>query len=153
MISGSPRGRLAGDDCEREWIWDREVETAAAEATFARAAAAWERQQRHLVENSAFYARRLGGTPVSLDELHRLPLTSKDDLKQAIDERPPFGTDLAVPEAQVKRVYQTSGTSGAPSVIALTSADLETWTEIGARTYFATGIHDHHSVLTTFGAG
>jgi phenylacetate-CoA ligase len=30
---------------------------------------------------------------------------------------------------------------------------METWTTIGARTYHATGIHEHHSVLTTFGAG
>src|SRR6478736_5039753 len=101
MISGSPRGRLAGDDCERDWIWDREVETASPEAAFARAAVAWERQQRHLLDNSEFYARRLGRTPVSLDQLHRLPLTSKDDLKHAIDERPPFGSHLAVPETEV----------------------------------------------------
>jgi phenylacetate-CoA ligase len=30
---------------------------------------------------------------------------------------------------------------------------MESWTAIGARTYFATGIHEHHGVLTTFGAG
>jgi phenylacetate-CoA ligase len=153
MISGSSRGRLAGDGCERDWIWDRDVETATPDATFARAAAAWERQLRHLREDSPFYARRLGSAPVGLGELHQLPFTSKQDLKQAIDERPPFGANLAVPEARVKRVYQTSGTSGSPSVIALTRFDIENWTEIGTRTYLATGIHDHHSVLTTFGAG
>src|SRR3989442_5571931 len=53
----------------------------------------------------------------------------------------------------VKRVYQTSGTSGAPSVLALTRADMEMWTTVGTRTYFATGIHEDNSVLTTFGAG
>ncbi len=53
----------------------------------------------------------------------------------------------------VKRVYQTSGTTGAPSVLALTRADMEMWTTVGTRTYFATGIHEDNSVLTTFGAG
>ena len=53
----------------------------------------------------------------------------------------------------VKRVYQTSGSTGAPSVIALTRADIDTWTAIGTRTYYATGIHDHSAVLSTFGAG
>src|SRR5205807_1268998 len=43
--------------------------------------------------------------------------------------------------------------SGSPSPIALTRADEDVWTEIGARTYYATGIHDHSSVLSTFGAG
>ena len=53
----------------------------------------------------------------------------------------------------MKRVYQTSGTSGTPSVLALTPSDMEAWTDIGSRTYYASGIHDHHSVLTTYGAG
>src|SRR5437867_12081593 len=30
---------------------------------------------------------------------------------------------------------------------------METWTVMGTRTYYATGIHEHSSVLTTFGAG
>jgi phenylacetate-CoA ligase len=40
-----------------------------------------------------------------------------------------------------------------PSVLALTLSDVETWTAIGTRTYYTSGIHDHHSVLSTFGAG
>src|SRR5207302_5878980 len=83
----------------------------------------------------------------------RLPFTSKAELKQAADAEPPFGTNLAVPPERVKRVYQTSGTSGTPSLIALSEADIETWTAIGTRTYYATWIHDHNGVLSTFGAG
>src|SRR5260370_31414670 len=30
---------------------------------------------------------------------------------------------------------------------------METWTIMGTRSYYATGIHEHSSVLTTFGAG
>jgi len=54
---------------------------------------------------------------------------------------------------RVKRIYQTSGTTGSPSVLALTRGDMETWTVMGTRSYYATGIHEHSSVLTTFGAG
>src|SRR4029077_17636283 len=82
-----------------------------------------------------------------------LPFSTKDELKGAIDEQPPFGSNLCVAPEQVKRVYQTSGTTGAPSVLALTHTDMETWTTVGTRSYFATGIHDDSSVLTTFGAG
>src|SRR5262249_22094529 len=46
-----------------------------------------------------------------------------------------------------------SGTAGTPSVIALSPRDVDTWTEIGTRSYYATGIHDHHAVLSTYGAG
>ena len=38
-------------------------------------------------------------------------------------------------------------------MLALTRGDMETWTVMGTRTYYATGIHEHSSVLTTFGAG
>jgi phenylacetate-CoA ligase len=90
---------------------------------------------------------------VSLRDLTRLPFTTKHELKLAMEEAPPFGTNAGVPAERIKRVYQTSGTTGVPTIIALSAADMETWTSIGTRTYYATGIHDHHSVLQTFGAG
>jgi phenylacetate-CoA ligase len=151
-------GRLPGDRCDRDWIWDREVETAPAAAVEERAGAAWERQLSRLLETSPFYVRKLreagiSSGPVRLTDLPSLPFTTKPELKVAVDEMPPFGTNAGVPPERIKRVYQTSGTSGAPSVIALSEADIEAWTAIGTRTYYATGIHDHHSVLSTFGAG
>jgi len=150
--------RLTGDDCERDWIWEREVETASAEETNRLAATAWDRQFRRLREASPFYARKLreaglGSSFVSLADLANVPFTTKEELKQAMDEDPPFGTNLCVSPDQVKRVYQTSGTTGSPSVLALTRGDMETWTVMGTRTYYSTGIHEHSSVLTTFGAG
>jgi phenylacetate-CoA ligase len=154
----SSAGRLEGDDCERDWIWDRDVETASDDENTTNASAAWDRQLRHLAEGSWFYARKfrdagIGTTRVRLADLAKLPFTTKDELRQAAEERPPFGTNAGVAPEHVKRVYQTSGTTGSPSVIALSHTDMQTWTTIGARTYYATGIHEHHSVLTTFGAG
>ncbi|HKA66705.1 MAG TPA: hypothetical protein VKG03_02235, partial [Solirubrobacterales bacterium] len=151
-------GRLKDDRCDRDWIWDREVETASTSEVFVLASAAWEKQLAKLLEGSAFYRRKLreataGSTAPHLADLHRLPFTTKDELKQAIDEEPPFGSNRGVPVELVKRVYQTSGSTGAPSVIALTRADVDSWTAIGTRTYYTTGIHDHSAVLSTFGAG
>jgi len=151
-------GRLRGDGCDADPIWDREVETENHEQALARGSAAWDRQFRHLIEDSPFYSRHfraagVGSAVVHLVDITRLPFTTKADLKQALDARPPFGGNLCVPPERVKRVYQTSGTSGTPSVLALTPSDVEAWTGIGTRTYYASGIHEHHSVLTTFGAG
>jgi phenylacetate-CoA ligase len=151
-------GRLPGDECDADPIWDREVETENHDQALARASVAWRKQFQHLLDSSPFYARRfrqagVGASQVGLEDITRLPFTSKADLKQAVDEDAPFGSNLCAPVERVKRVYQTSGTSGTPSVLALTQSDVETWTAIGTRTYYATGIHDHHSVLTTFGAG
>jgi phenylacetate-CoA ligase len=150
--------RLKGDNCDRDWIWEREIETATPDDVFRLAAGAWERQFRRLREASPFYMRKfreagLGTSFVGLGDLASIPFTTKTELRGALDEDPPFGTNLCVEPGQVKRVYQTSGTTGSPSVLALTRADMETWTVIGTRTYYATGIHEHSSVLSTFGAG
>lgn len=150
--------RLPGDECTLDWIWDRDAETATPEASYRASAAAWEGQLPHLRDNSTFAARQLreagvGHTGIHLTELAELPFSTKATLSAAADEAPPFGSNLCVPEERVKRIYQTSGTSGKPSVVALTAVDMETWTAIGSRTYYATGIHDHHAVLSTFAAG
>ncbi len=150
--------RLRGDDCDRDWIWEREIETATAQDAFRLAAGAWDRQFRRLREASPFYARKFreagfGSSFVGLSDLANLPFTTKDEFKTALDEDPPFGSNLCVEPSLVKRVYHTSGTSGTPNVLALTRADMETWTVMGTRTYYATGIHEHSSVLSTFGAG
>jgi phenylacetate-CoA ligase len=150
--------RLPGDACDKDWIWEREVEAAPWEETRRLSVGAWERQYRRLRESSKFYARKwreagIGSSFVSLADLSQLPFTTKQELKDALDEDPPFGSNLCVAPEQVKRVYQTSGTTGSPSVLALTRGDMETWTIMGTRTYYATGIHEHSSVLTTFGAG
>ncbi len=150
--------RLRGDDCTRDWIWEREIEAAPWEDMRRLSVAAWERQYRRIREGSPFYARKfreagVGNSFVSLADLSQLPFTTKSELKDALDEGPPFGSNVCVAPDQVKRVYQTSGTTGSPSVLALTRGDMESWTVMGTRTYYATGIHEHSSVLTTFGAG
>src|SRR5438067_13620986 len=150
MVVGSRRWI---DSATAHMIWDRELETAPPADVRALAEAAWQSQLAHLRENSAFHRPNLGSGDLRLADLAGLPFTTKEDLKRAIEANPPFGSNLCVPEAQVKRVYQTSGTTGAPSVLALTLADADVWTEIGTSSYYATGIHEEHSVLSTFGAG
>lgn len=150
-------GRVGGGECGDDWIRDRPSESASRADVLARARAAWERQFAYVRAHSALYARKFAeagiGGRVALDDLARLPFASKEELRRALEERPPFGSNACVPPERIKRIYQTSGTTGSPSVIALTPADAEAWTEIGAPSYWATGIHPHHAVVSTYGAG
>src|SRR5256886_16762500 len=80
--------RLRGDNCERDWIWEREVEAAPWEETRRLSVAAWERQYRRIRESSAFYARKfreagIGNSFVSLSALSNLPFTTKARLRPA----------------------------------------------------------------------
>src|SRR5438132_13813454 len=92
-------GRLSDDQCEKDWIWEREVETASVDEVQRLGGAAWDRQYRRLREASRFYARKsreagVGGTFVGLKSLANLPFPDKQGLKPAPDEDPPFASHL-----------------------------------------------------------
>ncbi len=70
----------------------------------------------------------------TLDDLRRIPLTSKDDLRQAF----PDGA-LAVEKDDVVRIHVSSGTTGIPTVIYHVQDDIDDWTELTARSIVATG--------------
>lgn len=101
-----------------------------------------------------FYAQKLRETGVcaqeirSLDDLARLPFTTKDDLR----DHYPFGL-LAVPMNCVVRVHASSGTTGKPTVVAYTRNDIELWSQMMARVFAAAGVTEHDRVHNAFGYG
>ncbi|MBA2698671.1 MAG: phenylacetate--CoA ligase [Nocardioidaceae bacterium] len=70
----------------------------------------------------------------SLEDLARFPLTSKADLR----DNYPFGM-FAVPREEVSRVHASSGTTGRPTVVGYTAADLDVWSDVMARSIRAAG--------------
>jgi phenylacetate-CoA ligase len=50
----------------------------------------------------------------SVHDLHKLPLTTKQELVLDQDQAPPYGTNLSYPLEDFKRCHQTSGTTGRP---------------------------------------
>jgi phenylacetate-CoA ligase len=69
-----------------------------------------------------------------LSHLARFPTTGKADLR----ENYPFGM-FAVPREDVVRVHASSGTTGRPTVVGYTQADLDTWSDLMARSIRAAG--------------
>jgi phenylacetate-CoA ligase len=59
----------------------------------------------------------------TLDDLRRLPFTTKDELKENQAAHPPWGDVLAVPLAEVLRVHLTSATTGRPLAFLDSAAD------------------------------
>ena len=102
-----------------------------------------------------FYQRRLAEVGLtgpedlaSLRDLHHLPYTTKDDLREAY----PYGL-LAVDQEQAVRLHTSSGTTGMPTVIYHTRRDLDGWTELVARCIAATGAtaRDVFQNMTNYG--
>lgn len=84
----------------------------------------------------------------SLDDLKKLPITNKEDLRQHY----PLGF-LAVDRSQIARLHGSSGTTGKPTFVAYTAADLELWSGLCARFLVAGGLRSHHLVQIAFGYG
>jgi phenylacetate-CoA ligase len=84
----------------------------------------------------------------SLDDLSRLPFTTKADLRDSY----PFGL-FASPMEEVVRLHASSGTTGKPTVVAYTQADLDVWTSVMVRSFAACGLHRGDVVQNAYGYG
>jgi len=84
----------------------------------------------------------------SLDDVSRLPFTVKSDLR----DQYPFGM-LARPLTEVTRVHASSGTTGKPTVVAYTPADLANWSDLVARSFFTAGVRPGDIVHNAYGYG
>jgi len=84
----------------------------------------------------------------TLADLANFPLTSKEDLRANY----PFGL-LAVPRSRILRVHASSGTTGVPTVVAYTRADLDVWAEVVARSIAAAGGRPGDAVHVAYGYG
>jgi phenylacetate-CoA ligase len=108
----------------------------------------------HAYANNPGYRKKFDAAGVSpedlrtLDDLTRFPFTAKSDLREAY----PFGF-LAVPMERVARIHASSGTTGQPTVVGYTKADLLTWSGLVARSIRAAGGRAGMKVHIAYGYG
>jgi phenylacetate-CoA ligase len=84
----------------------------------------------------------------TLADLARFPFTTKADLR----ENYPYGM-FAVPRDQVNRIHASSGTTGKPTVVGYTADDIDTWSELMARSIRAAGGRPGDIVHVAYGYG
>ena len=83
-----------------------------------------------------------------LADLAKFPFTTKKDLR----DNYPFGL-FAVPREQVVRLHASSGTTGKPTVVGYTKADIDTWADLVARSIRAAGGRAGDIVQVAYGYG
>ncbi|NEA53914.1 phenylacetate--CoA ligase [Streptomyces sp. SID13666] len=109
---------------------------------------------RHAYDNVAFYRNSFDAAGVSpedcrtLEDLARFPFTTKADLR----DNYPFGM-FAVPEADIRRIHASSGTTGAPTVVGYTRNDLYMWADMVARSIRAAGGRPGQRIHIAYGYG
>ncbi|RMG04092.1 MAG: phenylacetate--CoA ligase [Nitrospirae bacterium] len=135
-------------------IWNEEYETMPREALEAIQLKRLQQVVERVYQNVPPYRKKMDEAGVKpgdirrLSDLSKLPFTTKDDLR----DNYPFGM-FAVGLERVVRVHASSGTTGKPTVVGYTRRDIETWSELMARTLSAAGVHSGDVVHNAYGYG
>ncbi|TMJ26131.1 MAG: phenylacetate--CoA ligase [Alphaproteobacteria bacterium] len=109
---------------------------------------------RHAYDNVAAYRKKFEAAGVRPDDLRQLsdlarfPFTTKQDLR----EHYPFGM-FAVPQENIVRIHASSGTTGKPTVVGYTRRDIDTWSDLMARSIRASGGKPGMKVHVAYGYG
>lgn len=115
------------------------------------------KQIRQVYENSKFYQdkfKEVGLIPndiQSVEDLRKVPFTTKDELRESQEKDPPLGSYAAVDMEKVIRIHSSSGTTGNPSFVGITRHDQQVWTQITARSIYTWGIRPKDVIIHAVG--
>ena len=108
----------------------------------------------HAYQNVALYKRKFDAAGVHPNDLKapediaKFPFTTKEDLRQSY----PFDM-MAVPMEKVARIHASSGTTGKPTVVGYTRADVDNWAHLVARSIRASGGRPGDRIHVAYGYG
>ncbi len=109
---------------------------------------------RRAYENVPFYRAKFEAKGVKpgdirgIEDIAKLPFTLKPEFR----EQYPFGM-FAVPQKEIVRIHASSGTTGKPTVVGYTKADIENWAECAARSLGCGGATAEDTVQVAYGYG
>ena len=112
------------------------------------------KQLRHVWDNVPYYRQKMEEKGVSIDDihsvddLHKLPFLTKDDLRDAY----PYGLK-GMPLSDCVRIHSTSGTTGKRVVAFYTQHDIDLWEDCCARAIVAAGGTKEDVVHVAYGYG
>ena len=112
------------------------------------------KQLRHVWDNVPYYRKKMEDKGLSIDDihsmddLHKLPFLTKDDLRQAY----PYGLK-GKPLSECVRIHSTSGTTGKRVVAFYTQHDIDLWEDCCARAITAAGGTKEDVIHVAYGYG
>ena len=134
--------------------FQKEIETASQDQIRAWQSERLVHQVQYVYDHVPYYRNRMENKGVrpedirSVDDLHKLPFLTKDDLREAY----PYGL-LAKPLEECVRIHSTSGTTGRRVVAFYTQHDVDLWSECCARALVAAGGTKEDVVHVCYGYG
>jgi len=135
-------------------IYNEEFETLPREALKALQLKRLQQVLQRVYYTVGFYKKSMDAAKItpesiqSLKDLQKVPFITRQDLRNNY----PFGL-FAVPMSNIVRLHASSGTSGRASVFSYTRRDLDTWTDLTARSLVAAGLNKNDIVHNAFSYG
>lgn len=111
-------------------------------------------QVKHVWENVPYYRKKMEDSGItiddikSVDDLHKLPFLTKDDLREAY----PYGL-MGKPLSECVRIQSTSGTTGKRVIAFYTQEDIDLWETCCARAIVAAGGTNEDVCQVCYGYG
>jgi phenylacetate-CoA ligase len=136
--------------------WDEALETMPSDRLREADDGHLQKQIAYAHQSSPYYRRRLAAAGVdpasvrSVDDLVRLPFSSKDELRQEQATNRPLGDYRCAPMQEIVRIHGTSGTTGRMLLTGLTANDARLVAECGARSLWAAGMRPDDVVFHVF---
>jgi len=106
-----------------------------------------------------FYTEKLDAAGIhpesikTLDDLKRLPLTSKSELVQAQSDALPLGSNATFEESAYSRFHQTSGTTGTPLRVLDTPESWDWWGRCWGHVLAGAGLTENDRLFVPFSFG
>ena len=141
-------------------FFDREIETAPPELIASRQLDRVRTVLARALDRSNFYGSKLRAAGLqspwdirSLEDLRKLPFTTKVELAEDHEANPPFGSRLTEPIENYCRLHQTSGTTGKPLRIIDTAESWDWFVKGWGYIYAAAGVGPSDKVFLAFSFG
>ncbi len=113
-----------------------------------------------ILSGNGFYQRKLydagvrkAGDIKRLEDLYKLPFTTKQELTLDQIGNAPYGTNLTYPRDRYTKIHQTSGTTGEPLQCLDTDESWEWWARCWATVYRAVGVTPRDRIFFAFSFG
>jgi len=135
-------------------IYNEEFETMPREVIKALQVKRLQQVLERVYHTVGFYKKSFDAAKVKPDDIRcmadmkKLPFTTRKDLR----DNYPFGL-FAVPMSSVVRLHASSGTSRRSAVFGYTKRDIDTWSDLIARSLVAAGITKNDIIHNAFGYG
>jgi phenylacetate-CoA ligase len=139
--------------------WNEAIETLPRDELGALQAERLRRQVERLCREAPFYRARLeacGAEPGdvrTLEDLERLPVVTKEELRDEQAKHPPFGTFVTASRVTWRELHPSTGTTGSPVNTIWSARDVELVADFTARTMWQFGVRPNDVVQNAFAYG